>query len=170
MPTTQPGKKSNWQTAIPLVSVAMPMLILDWISKWLVQMHITQMTEVIPIIPGFFNLRHDRNTGAAFGVLAGHRILLILITLAALAFIFAYYLRFKESRWMQISLGFLLGGAIGNFIDRIRLGEVVDFLQFGIASKRLFWPTFNIADVSVCIGAGMLIVYLFRNRNENYQS
>lgn len=170
MPTTQPGKKSNWQTAIPLVSIAMPMLILDWISKWLVQMHITQMTEVIPIIPGFFNLRHDRNTGAAFGVLAGHRILLILITLAALAFIFAYYLRFKESRWMQISLGFLLGGAIGNFIDRIRLGEVVDFLQFGIASKRLFWPTFNIADVSVCIGAGMLIVYLFRTRNENYQS
>lgn len=170
MPTMQKGKKFNWQTAIPLVSVAMPVLILDWISKWLVQMHITQITEVIPIIPGFFNLRHDRNTGAAFGVLAGHRILLILITLAALAFIFAYYLRFKESRWMQISLGFLLGGAIGNFIDRVRLGEVVDFLQFGIASKRLFWPTFNIADVSVCIGAGMLIVYLFRNRNENYQS
>ncbi len=170
MPTTQRDKKFNWQTAIPLVSVAIPMLILDWISKWLVQLHITQMTEVIPIIPGFFNLRHDRNTGAAFGVLAGHRILLILITFAALAFIFAYYLRFKEIRWMQISLGFLLGGAIGNFIDRVRLGEVIDFLQFGIASKRLFWPTFNIADVSVCIGAGMLIVYLFRNREETYQS
>ncbi len=71
---------------------------------------------------------------------------------------------------MQVSLGFLLGGAIGNFIDRIRLGEVVDFLQFGIASKGLFWPTFNIADVSVCIGAGMLIVYLFRNRNIDYQT
>jgi signal peptidase II len=134
-----------------------------------VQTHI-QITEVIPIIPGFFNLRHDRNTGAAFGVLAGHRILLILITIAALVFIFAYYLRFRESRWMQISLGFLLGGAIGNFIDRIRLGEVVDFLQFGIASQGLFWPTFNFADVSVCIGAGMLIVYLFRNRNDSYQT
>jgi signal peptidase II len=103
-------------------------------------------------------------------VLAGHRILLILITIAALAFIFAYYLRFRESPWMQVSLGFLLGGAIGNFIDRIHLGEVVDFLQFGIASKKLFWPTFNIADVSVCIGAGMLIVYLFRNRNNDYQT
>jgi signal peptidase II len=135
-----------------------------------VQTYITQITEVIPIIPGFFNLRHDRNTGAAFGVLAGHRILLILITIAALAFIFAYYLRFRESPWMQVSLGFLLGGAIGNFIDRIHLGEVVDFLQFGIASKKLFWPTFNIADVSVCIGAGMLIVYLFRNRNNDYQT
>lgn len=170
MPIMQELKTSNWQTAIPLISVAIPMLILDWSTKWLVQTHITQITEVIPIIPGFFNLRHDRNTGAAFGVLAGHRILLILITIAALAFIFAYYLRFRESRWMQVSLGFLLGGAIGNFIDRIRLGEVVDFLQLGIASKKLFWPTFNIADVSVCIGAGMLIVYLFRNRNNDYQT
>ena len=166
----QKPKISNWQTAIPLISVAIPMLILDWSTKWLVQTHITQITEVIPIIPGFFNLRHDRNTGAAFGVLAAHRILLILITIAALAFIFAYYLRFRESRWMQVSLGFLLGGAIGNFIDRIRLGEVVDFLQFGIASKKLFWPTFNVADVSVCIGAGMLIVYLFRNRNIDHQT
>ena len=168
MSTTQEAKKFDWQTAIPLISVAIPMLILDWITKWLVQTHITQISEVIPIIPGFFNLRHDRNSGAAFGVLAGHRILLILITIAALGFIFAYYLRFRESRWMQVSLGFLLGGAIGNFIDRIRLGEVVDFLQFGIASKGLFWPTFNIADVSVCIGAGMLIVYLFRNRHTSY--
>lgn len=166
----QKPKISNWQTAIPLISVAIPMLILDWSTKWLVQTHITQITEVIPIIPGFFNLRHDRNTGAAFGVLAGHRILLILITIAALAFIFAYYLRFRKSRWMQVSLGFLLGGAIGNFIDRIRLGEVVDFLQFGIANKALFWPTFNVADVSVCIGAGMLIVYLFRNRNIDHQT
>ena len=166
----QNPKQSGWQTIIPLISVAIPMLILDWSSKWLVETYITQITEVIPIIPGFFNLRHDRNTGAAFGVLAGHRILLILITIAALVFIFAYYLRFRDSRWMQISLGFLLGGAIGNFIDRIRLGEVVDFLQFGIASKGLFWPTFNIADVSVCIGAGMLIVYLFQNRNNDYQT
>ena len=166
----QNPKQSGWQTTIPLISVAIPMLILDWSSKWLVETYITQITEVIPIIPGFFNLRHDRNPGAAFGVLAGHRILLILITIAALVFIFAYYLRFRDSRWMQISLGFLLGGAIGNFIDRIRLGEVVDFLQFGIASKGLFWPTFNIADVSVCIGAGMLIVYLFQNRNNDYQT
>ena len=68
---------------------------------------------------------------------------------------------------MQIASGFLLGGAIGNFIDRIRSGQVVDFLQFGIESQGLFWPTFNVADVSVCIGAGMLIVYLFRNRHRH---
>lgn len=146
------------------------MLILDWGTKWLVQNYITQGIEEIPIIPGFFNLRHDRNDGAAFGVLAGHRFLLILITIVALVFIFTYYLRYRESRWMQVSLGFLLGGAIGNFIDRLYLGEVIDFLQFGIVSQGLFWPTFNVADVSVCIGAGMLIVYLFRNRNQDQQA
>lgn len=167
MRTIQEPKKNTWLNIIPLICVAVPVLILDWGTKWLVQNHITQVTEVIPIIPGFFNLRHDRNTGAAFGVLAGHRFLLILITIVALIFIFTYYLRFRESRWMQVSLGFLLGGAVGNFIDRLYLGEVIDFLQFGIASKGLFWPTFNVADTSVCIGAAMLIVYLFRNRNQN---
>ena len=166
----QNPKKSTTLNIIPLICVAVPMLILDWGTKWLVQNHITQGVEVIPIIPGFFNLRHDRNDGAAFGVLAGHRFLLILITIVALVFIFTYYLRYRESRWMQISLGFLLGGAIGNFIDRLYLGEVIDFLQFGIASQRLFWPTFNVADVSVCIGAGMLIVYLFRSRNQDQQA
>ena len=165
--TIQEPNKNTWLNIIPLICVAVPVLILDWGTKWLVQNHITQVTEVIPIIPGFFNLRHDRNTGAAFGVLAGHRFLLILITIVALIFIFTYYLRFRESRWMQVSLGFLLGGAVGNFIDRLYLGEVIDFLQFGIASKGLFWPTFNVADTSVCIGAGMLIVYLFQNRNQN---
>ena len=167
MNMNQAPKKNTWKNIIPLICVAFPVLVLDWGTKWLVKNHITQGIEQISIIPGFFNLRHDRNTGAAFGVLAGHRFLLIIITIVALIFIFSYYLRFRESRWMQISLGFLLGGAVGNFIDRIYLGEVVDFLQFGIASKGLFWPTFNVADISVCIGAGMLIVYLFQNRNQN---
>ena len=162
----QNPKKNAWQDVMLLIYVAVPVLILDWGTKWLVQQHITQGTG-IPVISGFFNLRHDRNSGAAFGVLAGHRFLLILITIVALIFIFTYYLRFRKSRWMQVSLGFLLGGAVGNFIDRLYLGEVVDFLQFGIVSRGLYWPTFNVADISVCIGAGMLIVYLFRNRNQD---
>ena len=144
-----------------LIIVAIPSLVLDIITKRLVQTHIPKGTS-ITIIDGFFNLRHDRNTGAAFGILADQRTLLVIITIAALIFIVIYSFRFNHSRWMQVSLGFLLGGAVGNFIDRLYLGEVVDFLQFGIESKRLYWPTFNVADISVCIGAGMLIVYLFR--------
>lgn len=130
-------------------------------TKWLVRIHIP-LGSGYEIIQGFFNLRHDRNSGAAFGILSNQRTLLILVTIAALIFIFFYFFRFRHSGWMRISLGFLLGGAVGNFIDRIYLGEVVDFLQFGIESKNLYWPTFNVADISVCIGAGMLIVYLFR--------
>lgn len=151
---------------LPLVIVAVPALLLDIITKWLVRMHIPQGSGY-SIIRGFFNLRHDRNTGAAFGIFSDQRTLLIIITIAALIFIFIYSFRFQNSRWMQTSLGFLLGGAVGNFIDRVYLGSVVDFLQFGIESKSLFWPTFNVADVSVCIGAGMLIVYLFRIQHRN---
>ncbi len=150
-----------FKNIFPLIIVAIPSLVLDIITKRLVHAHIPKGTG-ITIIDGFFNLRHDRNTGAAFGILADQRTLLVIITIAALIFILVYSFRFSHSRWMQVSLGFLLGGAVGNFIDRIYLGEVVDFLQFGIESKRLYWPTFNIADISVCIGAGMLIVYLFR--------
>lgn len=149
------------KNVLPLIIVAIPSLVLDIITKRMVQMYIPKGNG-ISIIDGFFNLRHDRNTGAAFGILSDQRTLLVLITIAALIFILVYSFRFSHSRWMQISLGFLLGGAVGNFIDRIYLGEVVDFLQFGIASKNLYWPTFNVADISVCIGAGMLIVYLFR--------
>ncbi|MDE0481738.1 MAG: signal peptidase II [Candidatus Poribacteria bacterium] len=151
---------------LPLVIVAVPALLLDIITKWFVRMHIPE-GRGYSIIPGFFNLRHDRNTGAAFGIFSDQRTLLIIITIAALIFIFIYSFRFQNSRWMQTSLGFLLGGAVGNFIDRVYLGSVVDFLQFGIESKNLFWPTFNVADVSVCIGAGMLIVYLFRIQHRN---
>ena len=151
---------------LPLVIVSIPMLLLDVISKWIIRENIRQ-GDGYAVIPGFFNIRHDRNTGAAFGILSDQRTFLILITVAALIFIFWYSFRFQNSRWMQCALGFLLGGAIGNFIDRIFLGSVVDFLQFGIESKRLFWPTFNVADVSVCIGAGMLIVFLFKVQNKS---
>lgn len=150
---------------LPLIYVAIPTLGLDIYSKWLVRMYIPEGYGH-SVIPGFFNLRHHRNTGAAFGILSDQRTLLVIITIIALTFIFVYSFRFRNSRWMQIALGFLLGGAVGNFIDRLFLGEVVDFLQFGIESKNLYWPTFNVADVSVCIGAGMLIVYLFRIQNK----
>ncbi len=155
-----------FKNVLPLIVVAIPSLLLDIVTKWLVRMHIPK-GRGYSIIQGFFNLRHDRNSGAAFGILSDQRTLLVIITIAALIFIFVYSFRFRQSRWMQTALGFLLGGAVGNFIDRLFLGEVVDFLQFGIESKNLYWPTFNVADVSVCIGAGMLIVYLFRIQNRS---
>ena len=155
------------KNVLPLIVVAVPALLLDIFTKWLVRIRIPQGSGY-SIIPGFFNLRHDRNTGAAFGIFANQRTLLILVTSAALIFIFVYSFRFRHSRWVQIALGFVLGGAVGNFIDRLFLGEVVDFLQFGIEGRNLYWPTFNVADVCVCIGAGMLITFLFRLQKTKY--
>lgn len=154
----------NLKTILPLFFVAVPIFLLDYVTKLMIQKYIpyNPAAKGYPIIPGFFNLQHHRNSGAAFGILANQRTFLIIVTIVALIFIFFYYFQFSHSGWMRISLGFLLGGAVGNFLDRIVSGEVVDFLQFGIASKNLYWPTFNVADISVCIGAGMLIVYLFR--------
>ena len=69
---------------------------------------------------------------------------------------------------MRIGLGFLLGGALGNLIDRIRIGEVVDFLQFGLLPNYA-WPTFNVADISVCVGTGMIFILFYLERNETQQ-
>jgi signal peptidase II len=159
----QPGQ--ILKSLLPLLFVAIPMLIADQLTKLMIQENITRGSQRT-IIPGLFNLRHDMNDGAAFGLMPGQNLLLIVVTIAAIGLIFLYYRHFRDSLWMKIALGFLLGGALGNFIDRIRLGAVVDFLQFGIENARLFWPTFNVADVSVCIGAGMLIVHLIRNRGD----
>ena len=65
---------------------------------------------------------------------------------------------------MRIGLGFLLGGALGNLLDRLRMGEVVDFLQFGLLPDYA-WPTFNVADVSGCVGMGMIFIYFYWERN-----
>jgi signal peptidase II len=139
------------------------MLFVDQLTKWLIQQNIPLHGQHV-IIKGIFNLRHDTNDGAAFGLMRGQNLLLIIISLLAIGFIFFYYKRFRESLWMKIALGFLLGGALGNFIDRIRLGEVTDFLQFRLPG--FWWPTFNAADVAVCIGAGMLMVHLFYQRGD----
>ncbi len=151
------------RSIIPLFSVALPMLFVDQLTKWLIQQNIPLHGQHV-IIKGIFNLRHDTNDGAAFGLMRGQNLLLIIISLLAIGFIFFYYKRFRESLWMKIALGFLLGGALGNFIDRIRLGEVTDFLQFRLPG--FWWPTFNAADVAVCIGAGMLMVHLFYQRGD----
>ncbi len=148
---------------LPLVGIALPVLLVDQFTKWLVQQHIPYHGQRV-IIQGIFNLRHDTNDGAAFGLMTGHSVPLVLISIVAMGFIAYYYRQFHESTWMKVALSFLLGGALGNFIDRIRLGEVTDFIQFRLPG--LWWPTFNIADTAVCIGAGLLMIYLFHHRGD----
>lgn len=150
---------------LPLILVAAPSFAIDQLTKWLVEQHIRRGSWHV-VVDGVVNLRHDRNSGAAFGIMPGQNALLIIVTIVAIGFIFFYYRQFQKNLWMKVALGFLLGGALGNFVDRLRLGEVVDFLQIGIQQAGLWWPTFNVADICICVGAGMLIVHLLRTRGD----
>lgn len=116
----------------------------------------------IPVIDGFFHLVHVGNTGAAWSLFTGKSTLLAMLAFLTLGAI--YYWRRTlglRERWMQISFGLLCGGIVGNLIDRLAYGHVVDFLDFHFGSY--IYPTFNIADSAIVIGVG---IYFIRNLRE----
>ncbi|GAB7022857.1 signal peptidase II [Salidesulfovibrio brasiliensis] len=144
------------------------MVALDQWTKWLV-MEKLPLWSWKRIIPDFFNLVHVRNKGTAWGFLDREDIdwqvpLFIAITVVALIFIGQLLRKTEEEDgWMIAGLGMIAGGAIGNLIDRVRLGEVVDFLDFYVGTYH--WPAFNIADSALTVGAGAVMISLWLNRN-----
>jgi len=142
---------------------------LDRITKSAVQGALT-LYETRVVIPGFFNLVHSHNQGAAFGLFAGHTgpwrgILLIGVTGAVLSAVAILLGRMvagktaggKASRW---GLSLVLGGALGNFQDRLAHGMVTDFLEFYLG--RFVWPAFNVADAAITVGALLVALDLWR--------
>lgn len=129
---------------------------MDQVSKYFVKTGM-DFNQSIPLIDGIFHLTYIRNYGAAFSILQGKQLFLIVITFISLAAILIYMaIKRKKNHWMlTLSLSFIEGGGFGNLIDRIRMGYVVDFFDF-----RVF-PVFNVADICVCCGCGLLIYYLF---------
>ena len=111
------------------------------------------------VIGDVVQLWHVRNTGAAFSILPGYTWLFVPITFVALGMV-AYFFRAFRDRGLGIHvvLGMILAGTLGNLTDRLRWGYVVDFISVGVGDLR--WPTFNVADPSVVIGIGLLVVYL----------
>jgi signal peptidase II len=114
----------------------------------------------VEVIPGFFNLTHVRNTGGAFGIFGGRRggwatLFFVSVSVLAVGSILFFIQRIKEDeKILALSFSLVLAGAIGNLIDRLRYGEVIDFLEFYLSS--FFWPAFNIADSAICIGIGLM--------------
>ncbi len=140
-------------------SIVGAVLVLDQITKYLVEKHV-RMYETITVIPGFFNLTHVRNRGAAFSLLSGapaafRSVFFITITLIAVAVI-TVLIRKTHERLLVVSFSLIAGGAVGNVIDRIRYGEVVDFIQWYIRSYS--WPSFNIADSVISVGVALLAI------------
>ncbi len=143
-------------------------LFLDQLTKYVVVQRF-RLYESIRIIPGFFDLTYVRNPGAAFGFLAGahgvwRSIFFITISIVALAVILAL-VRQTRHRLPLIAFALIGGGAVGNLIDRLRFGEVVDFIDWFY--RTYHWPTFNIADSAISIGVGLLAIdMLFRKDAE----
>jgi signal peptidase II len=140
---------------------------LDQLSKAAVVRSIELHGPHLPIVEGLLSLSHVRNRGAAFGVLSDwdlpyQSILLSLLSLGALLAITIYFLRLPASaRLPRFALGLVLGGAIGNLIDRVRLGYVVDFIH--VYWRRHQWPDFNVADSAITVGVTLLILDILRS-------
>jgi signal peptidase II len=146
-------------------------LLLDQITKILVDKTMS-LYHTIEIIPNFFALTYLRNTGAAFGFLAGDQSVyrvgfFLLVSSIAVGCIF-YLLKTArpEKKILLVSLSLILGGAIGNMVDRLRLGEVIDFIL--VHYYNLYWPAFNVADSAITIGVGLLIFQMIRQRSMDF--
>jgi signal peptidase II len=142
---------------------ALVVLALDQATKALIATRFP-LHEIKPVISGFFNLVHVRNRGMAFGILNRPGadwgfILLLGATLGAVVFLLFWFYRLKsEERGIVFPLSLILGGATGNLADRVRLGEVIDFLDFHIGPYH--WPAFNLADSAITVGTLWLAVSL----------
>jgi signal peptidase II len=142
----------------------------DQLTKYIVD-RTMPLHYSIPIIDSFFNLTYIRNTGAAFGIFsASHEAFrlpfLITVSLVAIGFICIMLRRLRENETGLITaLAFILGGAIGNLVDRILYGEVIDFLD--VYWSDYHWPAFNLADSFITIGVGITVYYLATLRGED---
>ncbi len=148
--------------------IASVTLVLDQVTKYLICKKVPLYSKV-EVIPGFFDIIHIRNTGIAFGLfkqIGNDYRVLSLTAVTAVALLLIGYLIFqtrKSQRLETISLSLIFGGAVGNLVDRFRLGEVIDFLD--VYWKNYHWPAFNVADAAISVGITLFIMCeLFRNK------
>jgi signal peptidase II len=151
---------------VALVSVLLDQVTKQWINQTL------DFSARLEVIPSFFYITHVRNPGAAFGLFATspetmRLTFFIGVTLVAIGLIFSFYRKLAPGdRFSALSLGLILGGAVGNLIDRMVYKEVVDFLRF-ILPGGYVWPDFNLADSFIVVGVLLLVLELFATEGES---
>ena len=143
-----------------ILLVALLTLALDQLTKWVVIQKLPFNGEPVAVVDGFFELVHFGNTGAAWSLFSGQNFWLALFSLVALIFLWVSRRHFgAEAALGQLALGLILGGVVGNLVDRVVHHHVVDFLQFYIPFP---FPAFNVADSGICTGVGLMFVQSFQ--------
>ncbi len=149
-------KKNFWIKFSVMCAVAVAILVLDLVTKYVFDA--TLGSNMVTVIPHLFNFQLVHNYGAAWGILAGRQVFLLMLSLVFLGIFIFYYVKEKNKTWLlNITYGFLIAGCLGNIYDRLILGYVRDFIQFD------FWksfPVFNFADVALVIGVVLFVIYL----------
>jgi signal peptidase II len=155
------GGKAGWAL---FFGVAALVLVVDQITKYMVLTHLAvgEVWSPIRFLMPFVRVTHITNTGAAFGMFREYGVFFAVVAVVVVIGIVAFY-RYLPPRqgWLRVSLGLQLGGALGNLLDRIRLGNVVDFIDFRI------WPAvFNLADTAIVVGVAILAFFLLFTKQE----
>ena len=150
-----------------LIPISLICIVIDQIIKIIIDINL-EIADSINIINNFFRITYLQNTGAAWSILSGNIIILIIITLIALSLIYLFFIKNKKlSNIEQILYGILIGGIIGNLIDRVRVGYVIDYLDFNFLSYH--YPVFNFADMCIVISI-ILIVLISLKEDKNGNS
>lgn len=160
-------KKKNIIKVCVMLAIFVVVLTLDLVTKYVFDAKLSD-GETISVIPHLFNFKLVHNYGAAWGIMARKQIFLVVLSLIFMAIFIYYYIKEKNKTWLlNVTFGFLFAGCFGNLYDRMILGYVRDFIQFD------FWksfPVFNFADVALCVGVVLFIIYLiiyFVKSNKN---
>ena len=141
-------------------------VVVDQVSKILVIKYLKDIVSV-ELIPGVFRFTYVENRGAAFGMLSENRWVFMIISTLAIGALIVYLWKFRpDSRLACLALSMIAGGGIGNMIDRVALGYVVDFIDFCAFPSLWMW-VFNVADACVCVGAGLLVLWLILSMIED---
>jgi len=154
-PATPTGPR--WPYGITLAAVVLD----QWTKRWFLANY--EMGDSTVVVPGFFNFTLTTNTGAAFSLFQNQPLALTLvsITVFCLMLVFRHKL-FANTALEQTAFGLVAGGVVGNLLDRMRYGEVIDFIHWYVGEYS--WPVFNIADSAICIGVGLYLLSGFRKK------
>ncbi len=149
---------------LALILLGLFIVFSDQLSKQLVEKYL-YLGQSIPVVPEIFHITLLRNPGALFGFMPGGRWIFIIVTLVSLAIMALLMIEIpRDKLYMRLGMTLIIGGALGNLIDRLRFGYVIDFIDFR------FWPVFNIADTVLCLGAVFFLFEYITSSLKNDQS